>query len=150
MTDLQSTSVPARIPTERPRWPYRVRRFTGGFFLLTAGVHLGIVVADPQFYRTFAEGSPFAFVRDGWTDIVMANPAAWGLLAFAGELLTGLLLLSRGWRVRLGWVLVIAFHCLLLLFGPGFLLWSVPVLAVLVPAARRDWPAVDAGPAWGR
>jgi hypothetical protein len=143
MTDLTSSTVPVHVPIAPRLWPYRVRRFTGGLFLVTAGVHLGIVVADPQFYRPFADGSPFPFVRDGWADIVMANPAAWGLLAFAGELLVGLLLLSHGWRVRAGWVLVIAFHCLLLLFGPGFLLWSGPVLAVLVPAARRDWPALQ-------
>ncbi len=142
---LQSSPVAVHTAAGPPGWPYRARRFVGGLFLLTAGIHLGIVVADPQFYRPFADGSPFGFVRDGWADIVMAAPAAWGLLAFAGELAAGLLLLSRGWRVRVGWALVIAFHCLLLLFGPGFLLWSGPVLAVLVPAAVRDWPAL-AGP----
>jgi hypothetical protein len=37
---------------------------------------------------------------------------------------------------------VIAFHVLLLPFGFGIWLWSIPVLALLVPAARIDWPAL--------
>ncbi len=142
MTVLWSAPTRPDAATTPAGWAYRVRRFTGGFFLVTAGVHLGIVVADPQFYRPFADGSPLAFVDEGWSQVVMRDPAAWGLVAFAGELAVGLLLLARGRLVRLGWVLVVAFHLLLPLFGPGFLLWSVPVLAVLLPAARRDWPAL--------
>jgi hypothetical protein len=34
---------------------------------------------------------------------------------------------------------VIAFHLLLMLFGFGIWLWSVPVLLLLTPVAVRDW-----------
>jgi hypothetical protein len=33
-----------------------------------------------------------------------------------------------------------------MLFGWGFWLWSVPVLAFLVWAARRDWSSLSAAP----
>ena len=42
------------------------------------------------------------------------------------------MLLSRFWYG------VLAFHLLLMLFGFGFWLWSIPALVVLVWLARRD------------
>jgi hypothetical protein len=46
----------------------------GGSYLSMGGVHLGIVAADPELYRPFADQALFAFVRDGWADIFMAHP----------------------------------------------------------------------------
>jgi len=123
----------------------RARTFVGRFFLFTAGVHLGIVMADPQLYAPFADRSPFVLVREGWSDVFMAAPAAWGLAVMVGELVIGGLLLSGGRLARAGWVAVCAFTALLVLFGFGFLWWSVPVLALLVPLAVLDWPRL-AGP----
>ncbi len=121
----------------------RARRAVGGFFLFTAGMHLGIVAADPQYYAPFGDAGLFGFVRNGWQDIVMANPAYWGLLAAAGELTLGLLLLTGGTAAKVGWAGVILFQVLLMLFGFGYWLWSLPALAVLVPLAIRDWPALS-------
>lgn len=114
------------------------RSVVGSFFLVTGGVHLGIVVADPEFYRPFADGAVLPFVRDGWTDIVMARPELYGLLLMAGEIALGVCLLVGGRAARVGWAGVIVFHLLLILFGWGFLFWVVPSLAILVPLARRD------------
>lgn len=83
------------------------------------GVHLGIVAADTGFYRHFADGALFSFVRHGWADVFMVTPVFWGLCLALG---------------------VIAFHVLLMLFGFGFWLWCVPALCLLVPLARKDWP----------
>ena len=38
---------------------------------------------------------------------------------------------------------MIAFHVLLILFGIGFLLWSVPALCLLGVLAVRDWPRLS-------
>ena len=114
------------------------RFVVGGFFLVTGGVHLGIVAADPDFYRPFADGALLPFVREGWADIVMARPELYGLLLMAGEIALGVCLLVGGRAARVGWAGVIAFHLLLVLFGWGFLFWVVPALAVLVPLAWRD------------
>lgn len=118
----------------------RGRLVVGGFFLSTGGVHLGIVAADTQFYTHFADGALFPFVRDGWTHIFMSTPVFWGLCLFVGETALGVLLMQGGWLARVGWLGVITFQVLLMLFGVGFWLWSLPALAVLVPLARRDWP----------
>ena len=114
------------------------RALVGGFFLFTGGVHLGLVAADPQVYRHFADHALFGFVRTGWQEIVMAQPAAYGLLLMAGECTLGLLLLRGGTAARVGWIGVIAFHVLLMLFGFGFWVWSVPALVLLVWLARKD------------
>lgn len=115
------------------------RRIVGGLFLVTGGVHLGLVAADPQVYAPFAGHGLFGFVRDGWRDIVMAEPLTWGLLAAAGEILLGILLLSGDRGARWGWAGAILFHVLLMLFGWGFWAWSVPVLVILVLLARPDF-----------
>jgi len=118
----------------------------GGFFLVMSGVHLGIVAVDPTTYGPFADHGLFGFVRTGWAEIVMAHPAVWGLLLMAGELTLGALLLLGGRFALAGWAGVIAFHLLLMLFGWWVWVWSVPVLALLVPLARHDVRAVGRRP----
>ena len=118
----------------------RIRRFTGGFYLTMGGINAGIVFADAQTYRDFAEGASLDFVARQWNDVVMANPAVWGLLLAAGEIVLGTLLLLGGPAARVGWLGVVGFHVLLMSFGPGIWLWCIPVLVVLIPAARADWP----------
>jgi hypothetical protein len=117
-----------------------IRRFVGGFYLTMAGINAGIVFADPQTYQHFADGAYLDFVSRRWNDIVMANPSVWGLLLAAGEILLGTLLLHGGRGARIGWVGVLVFHALLMLFGPGIWLWCIPALSILIPGARADWP----------
>jgi hypothetical protein len=118
------------------------RRVVGGFFLFTGGIHLGIVAADPEYYRPFGDDGLFGFVRTGWSEIFMAQPVFWGLMMALGESTLGVLLLAGGRPARVGWLGVVAFHLLLMLFGFGYWLWCLPALAVLVTLARRDWPAL--------
>lgn len=128
-----------RLAPVRRRPPFgRARTVVGCFYLFTGGVHVAIVAADPEFYRHFADGALFQFISARWQDVFMAHPAAWGLALAAGESALGLLLLRGGGWARLGWAGVIAFHLALMAFGWGFWLWSVPALAVLIPAARAD------------
>lgn len=139
-------TVPAgtgSVPAERP--PRRPPGFTvaaGAFYTCMAGVHIGIVSADTGFYGAFADESPWGFVRTGWSEVFMANPQAWGLAVAAGEILIGVLLLVGGRPARAGWVLTLVFQALLVLFGWGFLLWSVPFAALLALGARHDWSAL--------
>lgn len=114
------------------------RSLVGGFFLVMGGVHLGIVSVDPQTYDPFADHPLFPFVHDGWQSIVMAHPAFWGLCLMAGEITLGTLLLVGGRAARWGWVGVIAFHLLLMLFGFFFWVWCIPAVALLVLLARHD------------
>lgn len=115
------------------------RRAIGGLYLCCAGLNAGLVIADPEVYREFAASSYLPFVRTGWDAIVMVHPTAWILLLALGEIVVGSLLLSSSDRaIHAGWAAVIGFQLLLMLFGFGFWLWSVPVLAAVVPLARRD------------
>lgn len=126
-------------PTSEARViPWRTRA-AGGFFLAMGGVHLGIVAADTETYRHFADGALFGFVRTGWSEVFMATPVVWGLLLAAGEMLMGSMLLGGGRPARVGWVCVMVFQGLLMLFGWGFWAWSIPALFVLVRGARSDW-----------
>ncbi|HET6652295.1 MAG TPA: hypothetical protein VFH10_06605 [Nocardioides sp.] len=114
------------------------RRVVGGFYLSMGGVHLGIVAADPNTYAGFADAGLFGFVRQGWSQVFMADPALWGACLFVGETVLGIALLAGGRAARLGWYGVITFHVLLMLFGFWVWLWSLPAIAVLVVLARRD------------
>ena len=125
-------------------WARVARGVVGGLYLATAGINAGLVIADPSVYQHFADESYLPFVRRTWTAVVMAAPTSWFLLLAAGELVLGVLLLLGGPAARVGWVGVVVFHVLLMLFGVGFWLWCVPVLAALMVAARADWPHLAA------
>ena len=141
MTKTISTWTAGLVPQTvgpTPRSRKFGRQAVGGFFLTMGGVHLGLVAADPQTYRHFADGALFPFVEAGWHDIVMATPTVWGLLLMGGEVALGTLLLVGGRAARWGWYGVIVFHLLLMLFGFGVWLWSIPALILLVALARAD------------
>lgn len=115
-----------------------VSGYLGAFYLVAAGINIGIVVTDGTVYRPMADGGLFPFVRTGWREIVMAHPGVWiGLLA-AGEIAIGLAFLSRGLWPRAAYVAAMAFHGGLMLLGWGFWLWAVPALLGLLWAARHD------------
>lgn len=101
---------------------------------------MGVASVNPSSYRHFADAAIMTWVERGWNEVFMANPRPWGLAIAGGELMLGLLLLRGGGSAKLGWLGVIGFHLALVLFGWGFLIWSAPVLAVLVVLTRRDWP----------
>src|SRR3954447_16263520 len=106
----------SRQSTVRRHWGGPV---VGGFFLSMGGVHLGLVAADTETYRHFADSGLFASVRDGWQDIFMVHPVVFGLLLAIGETALGVLLLLGGRFAAAGWAGVIVFHVLLMLFGFG-------------------------------
>ena len=136
---MTMTQAPPLHPTTTAPDRSRLgRSVVGGFFLVMGGVHLGLVSADPPVYEHFADHGLFGFVRSGWQDVVMAAPAVYGLLLMAGEVTAGALLLVGGRAARIGWVAVIAFHVLLLVFGWWVWAWSLPALALLGVLARSD------------
>ena len=120
----------------------------GVFFIWTGGIHVGILSADPTAYRHFADQALFGFVSRGWADVFMAQPRIWAGALAIGETVAGVLLLTRGRAVAIGWAATIVFHALLLLFGYGFWLWAVPALAVLSTVAwadRTEWRGTTPG-----
>lgn len=107
-------------------------------YLVGAGVHIGVVAADPQTYQGFADGAP-AIVREAWSDVFMAAPSSWGLVLAGGELVIGVLLLGRGRRARLGIALAIAFHVALMFFGWWAWTYAAPALVALGWLGSTMW-----------
>ena len=122
----------------------RVARIAvGSFDLATSAVHITLATQAPDRYKHFADAAIVGFVHDGWRDIFMAHPTAWGLAIAAGEACLAILLLAGGAAARIGYVGVIAFNGLLLLFGWGFAAWSVPAICVLAWLAKREFAQAD-------
>ncbi|WP_233283140.1 hypothetical protein [Prescottella equi] len=115
-----------------------LRRLVGGLFVFTAGIHVGIVAADPELYRPFADRTYLALVRTAWRDVFMAHPVGWGLVVAAGELAIGVLTLAGGRWTRIGLIGAIVFHVALMMFGWGYWIWSVPMLVVLGYLLREN------------
>jgi hypothetical protein len=135
-TTLERTSPASSVGVPSHHAPV-VRRLVGELFLITAGMHVGIVMADPQHYRDFADAA-VPGIRSAWADVFMAHPVFWGLAVAAGELTIAMLILVGGRWARYGLLGAICFHVALLLFGWGFLFWSVPMLVLLVSLYRRE------------
>jgi hypothetical protein len=112
----------------------------GGFYLCMAGINAGLALGDAQLYQSFADRAVLPFVRAGWADIVMAHPVVWIMLLAAGEACIGTALLLGGRPARAGWVAVVVFHLLLMLFGWWIWVWCVPAILLALSAARHDWP----------
>ena len=141
MVTTQTTSRPAATlaPPHRPGWVARMGRlvfgvmFTGG-----AAIHVAIVLTGTEAYRHFADTAFIPFVKQAWLSVFMPHAALLGLLLAAFELAVGLLILAGGPKTRLGLLAAIVFHLSLMLFGWGFWVWSVPMLAMLVALLRYD------------
>jgi succinate dehydrogenase hydrophobic anchor subunit len=106
-------------------------RAFGGIFLASAAVHLVFVTVTPNAYDSFADGSWWPFVTHAWHSAFIPNFGFFIALLITFEAAVGLLVLSRAYR-RVGIAAAIVFNAALILFGWGFCLWSVPVIALLI------------------
>ena len=53
-------------PASRSLRPSRLSRTVGCLFLSASGIHVGIVAADPESYRSFAAGA-LPIIREAWS-----------------------------------------------------------------------------------
>jgi len=137
-------TIPAhRAGGDPHRWWARV---FGGIFLASAVTHLVLVTTAPHSYDSFADGSWWPFVRHAWHSFFVPNVGYFIAVLIAFEAAVGLLILGRRYR-RIGIAAAIAFNAALILFGWGFCIWSVPVIALLAWFWRvqsRPAPGSDA------
>jgi hypothetical protein len=106
-------------------------RAFGGMFLAGAATHIVLVSTRPSSYDSFADGSWWPFIAHAWRSVLVPDVHYLIPLLVAYEAAVGLLILSRAHR-RIGIGAAIAFNAALILFGWGFCLWSVPVIALLL------------------
>lgn len=123
-------------------WPNAARIFVGSFFLVMAvAVNAVVTAMAPERFVKLGADAPLVPLY-GWffRTVVAAAPLAVGVAAAAGEIAIGLLILSRGRRVKLGLVCAIVFLLVITPLG----IWTLPnpVLAGgLALLLQRDFPS---------
>lgn len=109
--------------------PNAGRIFLGIFFLLMAwGVNVTVTLLNPNLFIDLGANAFMPFYRPLFTGIVGAHPLLWGMAAIIYETTTGLLLLSRGVRVKIGAFMGIIFLIGITPFGEGTLVNPVLML----------------------
>lgn len=141
-----SAGHPVRLrPRDSNRWWARA---FGGLFLAGAATHVILVTIRPSSYDSFADGSWWPFIAHAWRSVLVPNVHVFISLLVLFEAAVGLLILNGAYR-RIGIAAAIAFSTALILFGWGFYLWSLPVIALLFrfwhlesvarPTSARHW-----------
>jgi hypothetical protein len=126
----QGPPAPLRRRDANRRWAIAF----GGMFLAGAAAHIVLVSTRPAAYNSFADGSWWPLVAHAWRSVLVPSVQYVIPLLIVFECIVGMLILGRAHR-RLGIAAAIAFNAALILFGWGFCLWSIPVIALL----RRFW-----------
>jgi hypothetical protein len=107
------------------------RLLFGLMFILGAMTHVILILSGAS-YSGFADGSSIPFVREKWDSLFVTHVPIFASLLAAFELTVGFLILAGGARTRMGLIAAIGFTGALVLFGWGFLIWSLPVGSLLV------------------
>ncbi len=82
-------------------------------------------------YSGFADGASTSFVHETWESLVVPHHGLFIGLLIAFEALAGSFVLFEGRARQSALLLLIAFNVLLLSFGWGFLVWTVPMVVAL-------------------
>lgn len=125
--------VPRGEVAGEPRAVPWTRRAFAGMFIVGAAGHGAFASVMPEIYEAFADGSPFAVVREAWRDVFVPHARLLGGALAVFELGLGALFAAGGHRAtRVAVAGAIAFHVALVAFGSWYLLWSVPMIGLLV------------------
>ncbi|SDP84321.1 hypothetical protein SAMN04487914_1574 [Arthrobacter sp. ok909] len=121
--------------------PPAARIFLGVFFILMAvAVNLVWSLVAPELFVTLGTDDPLVpFYVWVFQNVVTLSPQGFGALAAAGELTVGLLILSHGWKVKIGLALAVAFLLLITPLG----IWTLPNPVMAAGAAwlmTKDFP----------
>jgi hypothetical protein len=82
-------------------------------------------------YSGFADGASTSFVHETWESLVVPHHGLFIGLLIAFEALAGIFVVFEGQARQSALLLLIAFNVLLLSFGWGFLVWTVPMVVAL-------------------
>lgn len=110
------------------------------FIVFGAAVNAVYLATSTDAYVEFADASPFAFVRDTWTSLVVPHQAFFITLLIVAEAAAGALVLAGGRMVQLGLAALLAFHVGQLAFGGVLWVWAplmLLTLGLLLRAERR-------------
>lgn len=103
--------------------PHAARIFIGVFFIIMAvGVNVVLTVHAPDQFMRLGDEPLLPFYGWIFQNVFAPAPQIVGILAAAGEIAIGLLILSRGRRVKLGLAGAIAFLIAITPLG----IWTLP------------------------
>lgn len=103
--------------------PHAARIFVGVFFIIMAvGVNIVLTVLAPEQFMKLGDEPLLPFYGWMFQNVLAPAPQTIGILAAAGEIAMGLLILSRGSRVKLGLAGAIAFLIAITPLG----IWTLP------------------------
>ena len=108
------------------------------FVVFGALVNAIYLIADPDSYTTFADSSPFSFVRDTWASLVVPHVGLFITMLIVFEAAAGALILSGGRRTQIGLIALIGFHVGQLAFGGVLWPWAAVMLTALVLLLRAE------------
>ena len=139
---LGGVAFVAALRAARSRCAMLVGRWAIGVLMIVFGALVNAIylLVDPSYYASFADASPFSFVRDTWASLVMAHTGVFITLLIVFEAIAGALVLSGGRRTRVGLMALIAFHVGQLAFGGVMWIWApimIITLGLLLRAERR-------------
>ena len=129
----------------------RVGRWAVGvlFIAFGAAVNAIYLTVGTDAYASFADASPFPFVRDTWESLVVPHQAFFITLLIVAEATAGVLVLAGGRMTRLGLASLMAFHVGQLAFGGVLWVWApfmLVALGLLLRAERRAGDTPHAPP----
>ena len=115
--------------------PNGARIFIGTFFIVMAlGVNALLSFMAPDVFVSIGTAEPLIpFYAWFFQYVVVVVPPVVGLVAAAGEIGVGLLILSRGRRVKLGLIGAIVFLLVIIPLG----VWTLPNPLIAAGLARR-------------
>ena len=133
------TFVAALRAGSSPRAMYVGRAALGVLFIVFgAMVNAIYLIAQPEYYASFADASPFPFVTDTWNTLVLPHQNFFITALIIFEATMGVLILSGGRRTQLGLVGLIGFHVGQLAFGGVLWPWAAVMLTALVLLLRAE------------
>jgi uncharacterized membrane protein YphA (DoxX/SURF4 family) len=108
------------------------------FIVFGAGVNATYLVLGTDSYAGFADTSPFPFVRNTWTSLVVPHTELFITLLIVAEATAGALILSGGRRTQIGLVALIGFHVGQLAFGGVLWVWAPLMIVAFVLLLRAE------------
>jgi hypothetical protein len=103
-----------------------------------AAVNAVYLAAGSEYYKHFAEPSPFPFVRDTWESLVLPHQGFFISLLILAEAAAGILVLCGGRWTQIGYLALIGFHVGQLAFGGVLWIWAPLMLVTLTLLLRAE------------
>lgn len=137
---LGGVAFVAALGAGRSRRARLVARWSIGvlFIVFGAAVNAIYLVWQPDYYTDFADPSPFAFVRDTWSSLVVPHVRFFIGLLVVAEAVAGALVLIGGRLTQIGLAALIGFHIAQLAFGGVLWIWAPLMLVTLVLLLRAE------------